>query len=155
MFFKVQAFHSRSQNTLNPTVTDMILGILSVFSSIAAQSREYPFWIVIGFIVFTQCQQGYFRQRHCPVESPLASVNMHKFPVRKDIFDLKFRCFPCAVLQCSSRIHSDSKALIHRLKKRGTPLRLISQADIVFVQTKNYHQRGETSYDTRCASIQV
>ena len=31
----------------------------------------------------------------------------------------------------------------------------MAQADRVFVRTKNYHQRGETKYDTRRITIQV
>jgi tetratricopeptide (TPR) repeat protein len=46
-------------------------------------------------------------------------------------------------------------APIHHQKKIKTPLRLMAQADRVFVQPKNYHQRGETNYDTRRATIQV
>ena len=40
-------------------------------------------------------------------------------------------------------------------KKIKTPLRLMAQADRVFVRTKNYHQRGEINYDTRRNTIQV
>ena len=36
MFFNFQAFQSRSQDSLNPTVTHMILGILSVLTAISA-----------------------------------------------------------------------------------------------------------------------
>ena len=54
MFFKLQAFQGRSQNALNPTVTHMIFDILGIFSAIAAQGREYPLWIAMGFIIVTQ-----------------------------------------------------------------------------------------------------
>ena len=60
MFFKLKAFQSRAQNALNPTVTHMIFGILSVFTAIAAQSREYPFWIAMCFILCAQRRQGNF-----------------------------------------------------------------------------------------------
>jgi hypothetical protein len=52
MFFKLESFQGRSQNTLNPTVTDMLFGVLRVFAAIAAQSRKYPFRIAMGFIIF-------------------------------------------------------------------------------------------------------
>jgi hypothetical protein len=40
-------------------------------------------------------------------------------------------------------------------EKTKASLRLIAQADRASVQAKTYHQRGETNYDTRHASIQV
>ena len=52
MFFKLQSFQGRSQNALNPTVTHMIFGMLSVLAAITAQSREYPFWVAMGFIAY-------------------------------------------------------------------------------------------------------
>ena len=71
----------------------MIFGMLSVLAAITAQSREYPFWVAMGFIVFAQRQQGDFRQGYRPVQSTLSAVNMHEPPVGENIFYLKCCCF--------------------------------------------------------------
>ena len=39
-------------NPLDAAITDMLFGNLGIFTAIVTQSREYPFGITMGFIIF-------------------------------------------------------------------------------------------------------